>query len=95
MLNSVLYVNIKCLCWLCSSHYNLLCVGEKPLLKKEIKFKRQKWTQQHKDRIYEHWYKLLWTDESQFDVFGRKRKVVVRWTPFEWMSKNYFVPIVK
>lgn len=50
----------------------------KSLLKTANKKKRLNWAQQHKDWTIEDWNKVLWSDESKFEIFGTKRRVFVR-----------------
>ncbi len=52
------------------------CVAvKKPLLNKANKLKRLHWAKQHKDWTLEDWKKVLWTDESKFELFGNKQSV--------------------
>lgn len=55
------------------------CVAvSKPLLKPINKKKRLLWAREHKNWTAADWEKVLWTDESKFDIFGSKRRVFVR-----------------
>ncbi|KMQ83819.1 paired box protein and transposase domain containing protein [Lasius niger] len=72
------------------------CVAvRKPLLRKVNKVKRLEWAKKHRDWAFEDWAKVLWTDESKFEVFGLKRRVFVRRTPKEKMLPDCVVPTVK
>lgn len=50
----------------------------KPLLKPINKKKRLNWAREHKNWTIADWEKVLWTDESKFEIFGTKRRVFVR-----------------
>ena len=50
------------------------CVAiRKPLLRRDNKEKRLKYTKQHKDWAQEMFNRLLYTDESKFEIFGTKK----------------------
>lgn len=72
------------------------CVAvKKPLLRKQNKTKRLQWAISHKDWTFADWSKVLWTDESKFEIFGSKRRTFVRRTPQEKMLEQCVVPTVK
>lgn len=72
------------------------CVAtKKPLLRPQNKKKRLAWAKKHQDWTIEQWNKVLWTDESKFEIFGSKRKVFVRRLPTEKMIPACVVPTVK
>ena len=50
----------------------------KPLLRKANKTKRLKFAQKHKNWSPIQWEKVLWSDESKFEIFGTKRRQHVR-----------------
>lgn len=67
----------------------------KPLLRPQNKRKRLQWAQSHKDWTIEQWGKVLWTDESKYEVFGSRRRIFVRRTATEKMLPQCVVPTVK
>ncbi|CAK9814356.1 Transposable element Tc1 transposase [Anthophora quadrimaculata] len=72
------------------------CVAvKKPLLRKQNKKKRLQWAKCHKNWTLEDWKKVLWSDESKFEVFGSKRRVFVRRKVAEILNDNCVVPTVK
>ena len=55
------------------------CVAiRKPLLRRGNKEKRLKYAKQHKDWAQEMFNRVLYTDESKFEIFGTKRHQNVR-----------------
>ena len=50
----------------------------KPLLRRSNKEKRLKYAKQHKDWAQEMFNRVLYTDESKFEIFGTKRPQHVR-----------------
>ena len=50
----------------------------KPLLRKANKTKRLKFAQKHKNLNPFRWEKVLWCDESKFEMFGTKRRQYVK-----------------
>ncbi|CAK9824990.1 Transposable element Tc1 transposase [Anthophora retusa] len=67
----------------------------KPLLRKQNKAKRLAWARSHKDWVLEDWKKVLWTDESKFEVFGSKRRKFVRRSAGERAIESCISPTVK
>lgn len=67
----------------------------KSLLKTANKKKRLNWAQQHKDWTIEDWNKVLWSDESKFEIFGTKRRVFVRRYSNERIADGCTVASVK
>ena len=67
----------------------------KPLLRSQNKKKRLKWVKQHEQLIVDNWRRVLFTNVSQFQIFGSKRKVCVRRKVGEQMMKQCVVPTVK
>jgi transposase len=51
---------------------------KKPLLRPQNKKKRLEWAKQHQNWTINQWNRMLWSDESKFEVFGSKRRVFVR-----------------
>ena len=47
---------------------------EKPYLRLANKRKRLIWAKEHRHWTEEDWNKVLWTDESKFEVFGSHRR---------------------
>lgn len=69
--------------------------AKKPLLREANRLKRLKWAQDHEKWNTSQWSKVLWSDESKFDLFSTKRRVFVRRLQGERMNKNCVVPTVK
>lgn len=68
---------------------------KKPLLRKVNKQKRFKWAREHQNWTAEDWSKVLWTDESKFEIFGSRRRTFVRRSAGERASEQCIVPTVK
>ena len=51
--------------------------GKKLLLKKQNNGKSLQWAKVNKDWTIEQWNKVLWTDESKFEIFGSNKRVYV------------------
>ena len=51
----------------------------KLLLRKQNNAKRLQWAKVHKDWTIEQWNKVLWTEESKFEIFGSNKRVYVWW----------------
>lgn len=67
----------------------------KPLLKPRNKKKRMQWTLTHCDWSEEDYRKVLWSDESKFEIFDSKRIIFVRRFAEEKMMPQCVVPTVK
>ena len=67
----------------------------KPLLRSVNKQKRLKWAKEHEKWTVKQWKKVLWTDESKFQLFGQNRRVFVRRQNGERMTDGCVVPTVK
>lgn len=52
--------------------------ARKPLLRRQNKTKRLAWAMKHRHWTTEDWKKVLWTDESKFQIFGSSRRIFVR-----------------
>lgn len=70
-------------------------VVRKPLLRPQNKKKRMQWALNHRDWTEEDFKKVLWSDESKFEIFGSKRKIYVRRSAEEKMLPECVVPTVK
>ncbi len=68
---------------------------KKPLLRPANILKRLEWAKAHVNWTREQWYKVLWTDESMFQVFGTHRRIIVRRAPGERYKKECIVPTMK
>lgn len=69
--------------------------ARKSLLRPQNKKKRLDWAKQHEKWTVDEWKRVLWTDESKFEIFGSKRRVFVRRKVGERMMKQRVVPTVK
>ena len=69
--------------------------ARKPLLRSVNKQKRLKWAKEHKKWTVNQWKKVLWTDESKFQLFGQNRRVFVRRQNDERMTDGCVVPTVQ
>ena len=67
----------------------------KPLLRAVNKKKRLQWAKIHKDWTTKEWEKVLWSDESKFEIFGSKRRIFVRRSAGEKILDQCVVPSVK
>lgn len=52
--------------------------ARKPLLRHQNKTKRLSWAMKHRHWTTEDWKKVLWSDESKFQIFGSSRRIFVR-----------------
>ncbi|KAJ8728624.1 hypothetical protein PYW07_006320 [Mythimna separata] len=59
---------------LCDAGFKGCIAVSKPLLKPNKK-KRLNWAREHKNWTTSNWEKVLWTDESKFEIIGTKRRV--------------------
>lgn len=72
------------------------CVAiRKPFLRTVNKVKRLNWAKEHRNWTEDDWKKVLWSDESKFELFGCKRRVFVRRRPTEKMLPQCIQPTVK
>lgn len=67
----------------------------KPLLRPQNKVKRLAWAKKHQNWSISQWKKVLWSDESKFEVFGSHRRVFVRRRVGERALEDCIVPTVK
>lgn len=68
---------------------------KKPYLRLANKRKRLRWAKEHRHWTEEDWKKVLWTDESKFEVFGSQRRTFVRRRTTEKMLEECLTPSVK
>ena len=68
---------------------------KKPRLTTVHKQKRLTWAKEHKNWTAEDWHKVLWSDESKFEIFGNKRRSFVRRRPGERLLEQCTVQTVK
>ena len=68
---------------------------KKPLLRKQNKQKRLKRAREHQHWMIEDWNKVLWTDESKFEVFGTRRRIFVRRSVAERAREECIAATVK
>lgn len=68
---------------------------KKPLLRKYNLRKRLRFAKQHVHWTVKQWARVLFTDESKFEVFGNHRRIVVRRRPGERYESRCLVPTVK
>jgi len=57
--------------------------------------KKLQWAKEHKDWSINQWYKVLFSDESKFEIFGGKRRQYVRRRIDERMINQCVIPTVK
>lgn len=69
--------------------------AKKPLLRSVNKKKRLLWAKLHKNWSEKDWERVLWTDESKFQLFGQNRRVFVRRQNGERANEGCVVPTVK
>lgn len=69
--------------------------ARKPLLSKRNVKKRLAFAKQHVKWSKNKWEKVLFTDESKFELFGSKRRLFVRRQPGERFNKSCLVPTIK
>ena len=68
--------------------------ARKPLVTKHAS-RRLKWAKERKQWGIPQWSKVLWSDESKFELFGSKRRVYVRRRKGERYHPKCVVPTVK
>ena len=59
------------------------------------KKKRLQWAIEHQNWTEGDWGKVLWTDESKFELFGQRRRIYIRRTTKEKMIPECLVPTIK
>ena len=69
--------------------------AKKPSLRKPNFGKRLKFAKEHIDWTHEQWDRVLFSDESKFELFGCKRRVFVRRMPNERFKKYCIAGTVK
>jgi len=61
----------------------------RPLIRKANKIKRLEFAKKYADKPVDFWKKILWSDESKFDLFGHKQRARVWLKPCEkLLDKN-------
>ncbi|GAB0092568.1 hypothetical protein DMENIID0001_075710 [Sergentomyia squamirostris] len=65
------------------------------LLRPQNKIKRLQWAKNHSSWTSREWTKVLWSDESKFQIFGSRRRVFVRRRQGERANMECIVPTVK
>lgn len=68
---------------------------KKPLLRQQNIEKRLKWAKSHVNWTPSQCGRVLFTDESKFELFGNKRRLYVRRMPHERYQKQCLIPTVK
>ena len=68
---------------------------KKPRLTTVHKQKRLVWAKEHKNWTVEEWNRVLWSDESKFEIFGNKRRSFVRRRVRERMLEQYTMQTIK
>lgn len=72
------------------------CIAvKKPLLRLQNRHARLDFARQHQHWSTNDWEKVLWSDESSFEVFNSAKRVFVRRRTNERYSRNCVVPTVK
>ena len=69
--------------------------AKKPLISAINKKKRLEFAKRYKDWSNEQWAKVLWSDESKFNLFGSDGINFVRRPPGQRYSPRYQLPTVK
>ena len=77
-----------------NGHHGRVAV-RKPLLRKGNKTKRLKYVREHNNWNFDQWKKVLWSDESKFEIFGSKRRQYVRRRSGEELQEPCLQPTVK
>ena len=67
----------------------------KPLLRPKNKRKRLLWAKKYKNYSVEDWKKVLFSDESKFEIYGNNRRIYVRRRPGERLLNQCIKPTVK
>lgn len=67
---------------------------KKPLLRKQNIEKRYQFAVDHIDWTNDQWDRVLWSDESKFEIFGNKRRVYVRRAENERTRMECILPTV-
>ena len=68
---------------------------KKPRLTTVHKQKRLVWAKEHKNWTVEEWNRVLWSDESKFEIFGNKRRSFVRRRVGERMLEQCTMQTIK
>lgn len=68
---------------------------KKPYVNKRSRLKRLRFAKEMLNKPLEYWDRVIWSDESKFNIFGSDGKVMVWRTPHEEFEPNCTVPTVK
>lgn len=68
---------------------------KKPLLSKKHKASRLKFAKQHVDKSDDFWKRVLWTDESKIELYGRNENRYVWRKPNTAFAEKNLIPTVK
>ena len=68
---------------------------KRPLVNKTTRSKRLQYAKTYREKPLGYWDRVLWSDESKFNLFGSDGKVMVWRTRKEEFSPNCTVPTVK
>ena len=78
---------------LCESGLHGRIAAKKPL-RKDTNNKRLAWAKKH-EQWTDRWKSVLWSDESEFEIFGSNRRVFVRRKDHPFTYSAYVVSCVK
>ena len=65
------------------------------MLMKQNNVKRLQWIKVHEDWTIKEWNKVIWTDESKFEIFGSNKRVYVQRRVGERAATSCITPIIK
>lgn len=68
---------------------------KKPLLTVKDRLKRLKWCKERLNWSVAHWSSVIFSDESNFEVFNRKARVLVKRFQFEKYHAKFVVPTLQ
>jgi hypothetical protein len=68
---------------------------KEPYLRLAYKNKRLRWATEHRHWTEEDWKKVLWTNESKFELFESQRRTFVIRRKIEKMLEECLTPSVK
>ena len=72
------------------------CIARKmPCVNKINRGKRIAYAKMMMEKPYDYWKHVLWSDESNFNLFGSNGKIMVRRSTMEEYDPKYTVPTVK
>ena len=70
-------------------------VRKKPYINKINRRKHLEYAKNYREKLLSFWNKVLWSDESKFNLFGSDGKVVVWRLPKEQFGPECTIPTVK